>query len=80
MNYNNMASMMGGGPGQAPIPTQSFSAANIIGTPVPIIGDNKGNPNYQARVGQGITNIHVIGVAVAFIGVGYLFYHLNFEK
>lgn len=78
--YNTMASMMGGGTSQGPIPTQTFNGANIIGTPVPIVGDNKGNPNYAGRVGQGITNVHIIGVAVAFIGIGYLVYHLNFEK
>jgi hypothetical protein len=77
--YQTMASMMGGQGATAQVPTQSFSAANFIGTPVPVVGDNKGIPNYASSVG-GISSMHVIFVMIALIGAGYLLYHLNFEK
>ena len=75
---NSMASMMLPNRQTAPIPTQTFNAANILGTPVPTVGDNKGNPNYAAGTGDG--KIRVVLVAVALIAVGYIFYHINFEK
>lgn len=75
---NSMASMMLSNRQTAPIPTQTFNAANILGTPVPQVGDNTGNPNYAAGTGNG--KIRVILVAVGLIAVGYLVYHLNFEK
>lgn len=77
--YTTMASMMGGGNAQAPIPTQTFNAANILGTPVPMVGDNKGNPNYQGAVG-GVDPRHIVIVAVALFAIGYVVYHVNFEK
>ncbi len=79
-NYSSVMAMMGGNKGgTAPIPTQSYNSANIFGTAVPQVGDNKGRPNYQAGVG-GISSKQVVLVVIALIGVGYLFYHLNFEK
>ena len=80
MAYQSMASMMGSNAGVAGVPTQTFNSANILGTPVPQVGDNKARPNYSARVGQGVTNTHVILVAVAIFAAGYLFFHFNFEK
>lgn len=77
-NNYSMASMMVSNRSTAPVPTQTFNAANILGTPVPQVGDNTGNPNYAAGTGNG--KIRVVIVAVALIAVGYLFYHLNFEK
>lgn len=79
-SYGSMASMMGANAPTAGVPTQTFNAANILGTPVPAVGDNKARPNYASRVGQGVTNTHVILVAVAIFAVGYLVYHFNFEK
>lgn len=79
-SYSSMASMMGANSATAGVPTQTFNAANILGTPVPAVGDNKARPNYASRVGQGVTNTHVILVAVAIFAVGYLVYHFNFEK
>ncbi len=78
-NYATMAGMMSGGNGTAPIPTQTFNAANFIGTPVPQVGDNAGRPSYAASVGAPDPKWVVI-TAVVFVGIGYLFYHLNFEK
>lgn len=75
-----MAQMMGKNPATAGVPTQTFNASNILGTPVPAVGDNKARPNYAARVGQGITNTHIILVAVGIFAVGYLVFHFNFEK
>lgn len=77
--YTTMASMMGGQTATAPIPTQSFSAANFIGTPVPQVGDNKGIPSYASNVG-GISPVQVVLVSVALFAVGYIAYHVNFEK
>ncbi len=77
--YSTMASMMGNQGATAGVPTQSFNAANFIGTPVPTVGDSKGIPNYASGVG-GIAANHVVFVAVGLIAVGYLIYHLNFEK
>lgn len=82
MAYQTMQSMMGTGAstnGTAPVPTQAFNAANFIGTPVPVVGDNKGNPPYGQNVG-GISPKQVVIVAVALFGIGYLAYHVNFEK
>jgi hypothetical protein len=80
MGYGTMASMMGKNSATAGVPTQTFGAQNILGTPVPQVGDNKGLPNYKSRVGQGFTNTHNVIVVVAFVGIGYLLWHLNFEK
>lgn len=77
-NSNSMASMMLSNRQTAPIPTQTFNSANVFGTPVPQVGDNSGNPNYSAGTGAG--KIRVVLVAVGLIAVGYLVYHLNFEK
>lgn len=77
--YTSMKSMMGGGSGTAPVPTQTFGATNIIGTPVPKVGDNKGTQNFAGAIGQ-VNNQHVVVVAVAVIAIGYILYHLNFEK
>ena len=79
--YTTMASMMGQGRSgaTASVPTQTFNAANILGTPVPQVGDNTARPNYAAAIG-GTDPKHVVIVAVILIGIGYLAFHLNFEK
>jgi hypothetical protein len=79
-NYSSMAAMMGQTSSPAPVPTQGFAASNIIGTPVPVVGDNKGRPNYAGQVGKDMNSLHIIGVAVVLIGLGYVVYHYNFEK
>lgn len=71
--------MMGSNGGTAPIPTQTFSAANFIGTPVPQVGDNVARPTYASKVG-GVNPKHTVLVAVGVFAVGYLLFHLNFEK
>lgn len=78
-SFATMAGMMAGGSGSAPIPTQTFNASNMIGTPVPVVGDNTARPPYAAAIGAANPK-HVAIVAVALLGVGYLLYHLNFEK
>lgn len=76
-----VAMMSGGTPAStAPIPTQTFAAQNIIGTPVPMIGDAGGRPNYAATVGKTISPNHVVFTVVGLIGIGYILYHFNFEK
>jgi hypothetical protein len=77
--YTTMASMMGGNQATAPIPTQAFNAANFIGTPVPQVGDSKGTTSYASSIG-GISPKQVVLVAVALFGIGYVAYHVNFEK
>lgn len=79
-NNATMAAMMGQRSSPAPVPTQGFSASNIIGTPVPQVGDNKARPNYVGQVGQNVNSYHIIGIAVLLIGAGYIIYHFNFEK
>ena len=78
--YTSMAQMMGQTSSPAPVPTQGFAASNILGTPIPAIGDYRGHPNYKGNVGNNASQLQVVGVAVAFIGIGYLIYHFNFEK
>jgi hypothetical protein len=79
--YNSVLAMMNGSKssGTAPVPSQSFGASNILGTAVPQVGDNAARPPYSAGVG-GISTKTIVLVVVALIGVGYLLYHLNFEK
>jgi hypothetical protein len=76
--YGTMVSMMGGGKGQAPIPTQTFNAANILGTPLPSVGDAKGIPLIAAHTGT-ISPRTTVMVAIALFAVGYLAFHFNFE-
>ena len=81
--FSSMAAMMGGTGGAAPVPTQNFNAANILGTPIPVVGNNKGvtgNAPLAGSVGQQIPKIQIVLVAVGLIGIGYLAYHFNFEK
>ena len=81
-SYGTMAQMMGGGIGQkatASVPTQTFNAANILGTPVPQVGDNVARPNWSSAV-PGISNAHIVLVALALFAIGYLAFHINFEK
>jgi len=78
--FSSMAAMMGQKSGSTGVPTQGFNASNILGTPVPQVGDNKGRPNYAAAVGNSINNYHVVFIVIALIGIGYLLYHFNFEK
>lgn len=77
--YSSVAAMMGGGSATASVPTQTFNASNILGTPVPSVGNNKG-ASVAGSVGQNVPKIQIVLVAVFFIGVGYLAYHFNFEK
>lgn len=79
MAYTSMISMMGGGSGTAPVPTQTFGASNVIGTPIPVVGDNKGTQNFAGAIGQ-VSQHHIVIVAVAIIAIGYILFHLNFEK
>lgn len=80
-SYTTMASMMGQGKSgaTASIPTQTFNASNILGTPVPIVGDNAARPNYASAVG-GTNPTHIVIVAVAIFAIGYIAFHINFEK
>lgn len=64
----------------APVPTQGFAASNIVGTPVPMVGDNKGRPNYIGNVGASLNALHIIGIASVIIVAGYVLHHFNFEK
>ncbi len=76
--YTSVLGMMSGNQGgSAPVPTQSFNAANILGTAVPTVGDSQARPAYSAG-GAGAKSTAL--VVVALIAIGYLVYHLNFEK
>ncbi len=79
-NYGSMRSMMGNAPFVASVPAQNFSASNIIGTPLPKVGDNKGIVNYAGAVGTNINKMQVVLIAVAIVGIGYLLHHFTFEK
>lgn len=79
MAYTSVLSMMNGGGSVAPVPTQTFNSANILGTAVPQVGDSKGNPNYAAGI-MASSNSQIILVALFLIGIGYVVYHFNFEK
>jgi hypothetical protein len=79
--FSSMKAMMAGSvPDASIVPTQSFAAQNILGTPSPAVGDAQARPNYSSKVGQNVNPTHVVLVAVALIGVGYVVYHVNFEK
>jgi hypothetical protein len=78
--FSSMAAMMGKAPGAAPVPTQNFNASNILGTPVPQVGDNKGRPNYASAVGTNVNQLHIVFVAIGIAATGYLLYHFTFEK
>jgi hypothetical protein len=71
--------MMGNQGGTAQVPTQSFNAANFIGTPVPQVGDSAGRPPYAGAVGSS-NPIQTVVAVVILIGIGYLLFHMNFEK
>lgn len=79
-NFGSVMGMMrGNASGAAPIPTISYDAANILGTAVPKVGDNAARPPYG--MGVGTTSMkQVIIVILVFVAVGYLAFHLNFEK
>lgn len=80
-NNFSMLSMMSGQQGAvAPVPTQTFNGSNILGTPVPTVGDQKGNPPYAGAIGNAISSQHVVFIAVAIIAIGYFVFHWNFEK
>jgi len=79
-NYTSMAQMMVTPAATAPIPTQTYNAANIIGTPVPQVGDNAARPPYAGAVGAGTDPRQVVLVAVGLFALGYIIFHINFEK
>lgn len=81
-NFSSMAAMMIQPSATAPIPTQTFSAANVIGTPVPIVGDNAGRPPYASSVGAaGAVNPKaIVLVSLGLFALGYVLFHLNFER
>lgn len=65
---------------QGTVPQQAYNGFNILGTPSPLVGDQKGNPNYSAGVGQTQANkYNVVIVAGVIIAVGYILYHVSFE-
>lgn len=80
--FASAAAMMGRATPTASVPTVNFNAANIIGTPTPVVGNSNGTlaGNYAGSVGQNIPKQQIAIIAVALIGIGYLVYHFNFEK
>lgn len=79
-NFSSMSAMMISPAQSAPIPTQTFNAANLIGTPVPQVGDNAGRPAYASSVGNNVNPHHVVFVVIALFAIGYVLYHINFEE
>lgn len=77
--YGSMFGMMGANATQGTVPTQTFNSQNILGTPVPQVGDAAARPNYASGIG-GASKTQVAVIAVVLVGIGYLAYHLNFEK
>lgn len=80
--FSSMSAMMQASrqPASAPIPTTTFAAQNIIGTPIPQVGDAQARPNYGGVVGQQVNHKHVVLVVIAVIVLGYGAYHYTFEK
>lgn len=80
--FSSMMAMMGSSsqPATAPVPTQTFAAQNIIGTPIPQVGTASGAPNYGGVVGQAVNSNHIVLIVIAVIVGGYLAYHFTFEK
>lgn len=78
--YTSVLSMMQGNQqASAGVPTQTFNAANILGTAVPQVGNNTPRPDYGKGVGN-LGSKQVVIVVLLIFGAGYLLYHLNFEK
>ncbi len=79
--FQSMRAMMSGAPpASSTVPTQSFAAQNILGTPTPVVGDAQARPSYASKVGQNVDPNHVVITLVVLIGIGYILYHFNFEK
>jgi len=78
-NNSSMLAMMGQSSSPAPVPTQGFLAANIVGTAVPQVGNQQARPNYAGNVGDAVHQYHVIGIAVGIIAIGFLLHWFNFE-
>lgn len=79
MGKFSLAGYMNGGNSTAGVPTQTYNSSNIFGTAVPQVGDSKARPNYQAAAG-GTSTKQIVLVVLFLIFVGYLLYHLSFEK
>lgn len=79
MGTFNLQSYMKGGSGTtAPVPTQTYNASNIFGTAIPQVGDSKARPAYSPT--GGTSTKQVVLVVLFLIFIGYLLYHLSFEK
>lgn len=61
----------------APVPTQTFAAQNVIGTPTPQVGDQV-SPSYVVGTGSEPKHVILWGLAIAVIGYGL--WHYNFRK
>lgn len=79
-NYSMLAMMSQQQAGIAGVPTQTFNGSNILGTPVPVVGDQKGNMPLSGAVGNAVLSSHVVFIAVAIVVLGYLLFHINFER
>lgn len=63
----------------APVPTQSYSASNFIGTPVPTLGQVGVTPTMQNTVGGG-NKMHIAIIVALLIVGGYAAHHFFFTK
>lgn len=75
----NSMDMSAFGRATSSVPTQTFSASNFIGTPVPQIGQVGVVPTLGNTAGAGKRNHVAIIVALLVVG-GYAAHHYFFEK
>lgn len=61
----------------AGVPTQTYSASNFVGTPVPTVGQVGVTPTAQNISGN---RMHVVLIVVGLIALGYALHHWFFEK
>ncbi len=78
-NNSSMLGMMGRTASTAPVPTQTFGAANIVGTAVPQVGNQAARPNYAPNVGGDQNAMFIIGIAIGLILLGFLLHWWHWE-
>lgn len=73
--------MLGMTSAKSSVPQQTFKASGILGTPVPQVGDGKGNPNYGSAVGQsGLSDYKIAAIAGVLIVAGYGLFHFYVKE
>lgn len=66
------------GRSSAPVPTQSFSSANFVGTPIPQVGQVGITPSAM-NVSGGTRKTHIAATVAVIIVLAYIAHHYFFE-